>query len=942
MTIGEDGTLGYVENGPGGRTETGVVADSLDLAWAAQFARRMAPLRLVSGGVSTRQADSSRLVELLEGWVPDSTWAPLGTVDALGVRRNELLAGPIGVADTGEILTLDLKEAAYDGLGPHGILVGATGTGKSELLRSLCASLAWRHDPSLLNLLLVDFKGGAAFAELGDLPHCAGLVTNLADQTAPISRVSQALTGELTHRQELLRSAGNLSSISEYQQARTTNPALPNLPYLAVVVDEFGELLAVAPDFLDTFIAIGRLGRSLGIHLLLATQRLDEGRIQGLEPHLRYRLCLRTNTAAESRSVLGSTAAYELPSFPGLGLLQVDGGLRPFKAAIVSLPGNDASIDGSPSERLFRPLSLSLPERRATTPANALPTENTTASPTDLQTLVGRCQTMSNYRAAPVWLDPLPSAITLGRLEQIYRDGTSAGTWDIPLGLVDLPAERSYALLSWDLASSGGNLGIAGGPRSGKTAVLRSAVIALAQQHRPDQVHIYLLDLAGSGMFDLAGLPHVGAVIGRQPEAAQALLNELNAVVAERVAAQSSAGDDDRARIFLVIDGAGTLRQTMPDIETAVTDLAITGLAQGVHVAVATNRWFDLRPQLIDALGTRLELHLGDPADSMLNRAVAAAIPPNTPGRGLTHTGHQFQAALTDLADKPSAVATPDAALAAAVASVRAHAGPLHAPTITSLPLHVTGSQLVDLAAKAGSAPPDPGNGFVLGMSETRARPAQLDLTTRGVNLVIYGDAGSGRTTLIRRIASYLADRHDLDIYLIDPRRTSIDLAAIATGYAPTVAAVEKLAVDISSELANRRPPSDLTLDQLRAGHWWSGHDVFVIVDDYDLAAGGSTSNPLAPLGEFLSESADLGFHVVIARHVTGSTRSAYEPFSQRLKECTPVTLILSGPSEEGPLASGITARPRPPGRGVLVTTDIATTIQLIRLSSAQAAAAPG
>lgn len=926
VTVANDGTSQYLEAGPGGRVETGVVADRLDQAWVAQFARRMAPLRLVSGGVSTEAADSSRLLELLGAEASTADPLALTVAGSLDGRAAELLAGPVGVTDNGDILTLDLKEAAKGGLGPHGILVGATGSGKSELLRSLCASLAWRHHPNLLNLLLVDYKGGAAFAELGRLPHCAGLVTNLADQTGLIDRVAQALTGELTRRQELLRGAGNLDSITDYHHARTANPALPGLPYLLVVIDEFGELLAAEPDFLDTFVAIGRLGRSLGIHLLLATQRLDEGRIHGLEPHLRYRMCLRTNTAAESRSVLGTTAAFDLPSFPGLGLLQVDADLRPFKAAIASLPHRETTAETDPgADEVCRVLSLT-PSVLEPVPGphlSAAPLRE--EGPSELQVLVGQCQAATDRQAEPVWLDPLPPALTLGSLPAPDRDG-----WQVPLGLVDLPATRDQTPLLWELTGAGGNLGVAGAPRSGKTSLLTTTVLALTARHRPDQLQIYILDLAGAGLSDLSALPHVGAIVGRQPEAAQGLVSELRAVVAERVAGRTittgtTALDD--ARIVLVIDGAGALRQTLPEVEAAITDLAVTGLAHQVHVAVAANRWFDLRPQLVDALGTRLELRLGDPADSMLPRATAMTVPVDMPGRGLTRTGHVFHAALPDLAAQTGTM-TADAALGVAIGHATEQAEGLHAPAVTSLPLHVTETELADLATRAGSPAPDPADGFVLGMSETRARPAQIVLTAPGTNLVIYGDPGSGRTTLVRRLTAHLAERPDLDVYLIDPRRASIDLAASVTGYAPSIPAAEKLCSDIAAVLAGRQPPDDLSIQALQAGHWWQGPDIAVVVDDYDLVAGGIT-NPFAPLGDPLTQSGDLGFHLILARRVTGSSRTAFEVFSQRLKEITPATVILSGPSEEGPLAGGITAKPRPPGRGILVTEGTAVTIQL-------------
>ncbi len=231
---------------------------------------------------------------------------------------------PIGVGDDGSPVLLDLKEAARSGMGPHGLVVGATGSGKSELLRTLALGLTLTHAPEDLSLVLVDFKGGATFAGMSSLPHVSASITNLADDLTLVDRMQDALSGELVRRQELLRDAGGLASVDDYARARASGAALSPLPSLLIVVDEFAELLSARPEFVDLFVAIGRLGRSLGLHLLLASQRLEEGRLRGLESHLSYRICLRTFSAQESRAVLGVPDAYELPSTPGLGYLKTD------------------------------------------------------------------------------------------------------------------------------------------------------------------------------------------------------------------------------------------------------------------------------------------------------------------------------------------------------------------------------------------------------------------------------------------------------------------------------------------------------------------------------------------------------------------------------------------------------------------------------------------
>jgi len=317
-----------------------------------------------------------------------------GLTDLLGVRNISTLdprtAWPtrqprdrfrvaIGVAATGQAVELDLKEAARGGMGPHGLVVGATGSGKSELLRTLVLGLAMTHPPESLNFVLVDFKGGATFTRLDALPHTSAVITNLSDELTMVDRMRDAISGEMHRRMELLRGAGHFASLQDYETARTTTGLigragpLPEIPTLLIVVDEFSELLSAKPDFLDLFITIGRVGRSLGVHLLLASQRLEEGRLRGLDTYLSYRIGLKTFSGAESRLVLGVPDAFELPTAPGNGYLKFDtGSLLRFKAAYVSGPVRGQAPSGDRRRWLdAEPFRLTLPSGPASSPATA-------------------------------------------------------------------------------------------------------------------------------------------------------------------------------------------------------------------------------------------------------------------------------------------------------------------------------------------------------------------------------------------------------------------------------------------------------------------------------------------------------------------------------------------------------------------------------------------
>ncbi|MBO0884011.1 MAG: type VII secretion protein EccCa, partial [Mycobacterium sp.] len=442
--------------------------------------------------------------------------------------HGDRLRVPIGTTLAGAPLELDIKEAAEKGIGPHGLCVGATGSGKSEFLRTVALGMIACHSPETLNLVLVDFKGGATFLGLARAPHVAAVITNLSDKAPLVARMRDALTGEMNRRQELLCTAGNFDSIAAYDSARRTGVQLAPMPALFVIVDEFSELLTQHPDFAEVFVAIGRLGRSLGMHLLLASQRLDEGRLRGLESHLSYRVCLKTLSANESRIVLGTSHAYELPRTPGAGYLRAGTHeLIRFQTAYVSarwpskigFPAATSSSGGCgdtpPPVRLFT-AGPTGPVR-----FDSEVGVDTMARRTVLQVVV---EQVSGHGppAHEVWLPPLGAAPALDTLlhdapstDKHTVAGKSTAAVIACIGIVDRPFEQCRTPLTVDLSGAGGNVAVVGAPQSGKSTALRTLVTALAVTHDPNQVQFYCLDFGGGALASLQSWPHVGAVAGR-------------------------------------------------------------------------------------------------------------------------------------------------------------------------------------------------------------------------------------------------------------------------------------------------------------------------------------------------------------------------------------------------------------------------------------------
>jgi S-DNA-T family DNA segregation ATPase FtsK/SpoIIIE len=935
-----------------GASPTNVTADNVSRPLGELVARKLAPLTL-NDEEDRRLARTVSFTETLIG--PSGLEGDL-TARWLPYDSERLLRVPLGTDGDGQIVVLDLKESAQGGSGPHGLIVGATGSGKSELLRTLVTGLALAHSPELLSFVMVDFKGGATFAQLTELPHVGGMITNLADDAALIERVQAALVGEQQRRQELLRGAGNLDSIREYHirhaagSTNTDGSPMEPMPYLMIIIDEFAELLSQVPEFVDLFVQIGRVGRSLGMHLLLATQKLEEGRLRGLDSHLSYRICLRTFSAQESRTVIGTTDAYTLPPIPGSAYLKVDERIyQRLRVAHVSAPYV------SPTDRAANagtattgPLLLELRDGPKTEDevdesdgisAMAGPGERT-----QLNIIVDRLRT-----AAPpsrqVWLPPLPPAVSLdlllGPAATEPGRGFQSTMWQfngslkVGLGVVDLPLQQLQQPLIVDFAGPHGHLAVVGAPRSGRSTVLRTLMMSTMLTHTPDEAQFYCVDLGGETLHTFAAAPHVSGVAGRMDlERVVRLLSDVRSVIGAREHLFRELGVDSiaefRARreagllpagvraadIFLLVDNWGSLRSEVDPAEPLVTDIAVRGLGVGVHVVLTTNRWMEIRPALRDSIGTRMELAIIDPSDSDVNRRMSKVMPKDIPGRALIPPGAFAHIVLPRLDGQDT-----DESLRTAqdevIGRLAAEWSGAPAPAVRMLPERLT---VRDLAPVPDRSPDE----VAIGIGEPELQTVTIDLTRNDQHLLMLGDTGSGKTELLRTWMTGLTRQRsawEVRIVLIDYRRSLLGVVPEdhLGAYGADANSARVYAQQVAEKLRERMPPPDVTPRQLKARDWWQGPDIYVVADDYDLVGGGQQA-PLMPLLEFVPHARDIGLHLVLARRVAGMTRAQMtDTLLTRVRELGCTGIVLSGDPREGHVMGAERAAQRPPGRGVLV-----------------------
>jgi S-DNA-T family DNA segregation ATPase FtsK/SpoIIIE len=915
-------------------------------AWQSEaLARQLAPYRISAGGDDEPLLSNLDFTDLMgvgdAGSVDVSrTWRPRA--------QHEKLRVPIGVGANGELVHLDIKEAALEGMGPHGLCVGATGSGKSELLRTLVLGLALTHSSETLNFVLADFKGGATFAGMADMPHTSAVITNLEGELTLVDRMRDAIEGELNRRQELLRSAGNYANINEYERARAAGAALDPLPSLVLIIDEFSELLTAKPDFIDMFIQIGRIGRSLGVHLLLASQRLEEGKLRGLDTFLSYRIGLRTFSAAESRVAIGVPDAYHLPPVPGVGYLKFGTDVMDrFKAAYVSgpyrAPGQQRAagrVSGA------QPVLFTAAEVPVLEPlveeVEPEPQLDDSLVDTVLDVIVHR-MVGQGPAAHQVWLPPLEEAPSMDQLMPPLQATPERGLTSpefgalgrlvVPVGIVDRPRDQRRDVLYQDYSGAAGHGLVVGGGRSGKSTMIRTMVAGFALTHTPVEAQFYLMDFGGGGFQSLQDLPHVGGVAGRlDGDKVRRMVSEVHGVLNRREELFRATGidsigtyrtrraagqlpDEQFGDVFLMIDGWLTFKQEFEPLEPVIHDIAQRGLGYGVHVVITAARYAEVRPALKDALQNRTELRLGDPLESELDRRVAQNVPVGAPGRGMTADKLHFLSGLPRI-DGSSEIGDLVSGVAGLVEAVNAAWSGPRAPQVRMLPSVLDGNSL-----PKGFEHPDRGVAF--GLDEVEMAPVFVNFETDPL-FIVFGESESGKSALLRMLIKQITERYTADqagIVIGDYRRALLGTVPpeYLVEYAAAQPAMTAIVDMLRGACARRLPGPDVTAEQLRNRSWYSGKDMFVIVDDYELVATAS-GNPMAPLAEFLPFARDIGLRVIIARNAGGAGRSLYEPLMQRMRELGGQGVLLSGNKDEGALLG--TAKPLqlPPGRALYVS----------------------
>ncbi|WP_157074608.1 FtsK/SpoIIIE domain-containing protein [Janibacter corallicola] len=843
--------------------------DGVGAGWAHRLVDALLPLRdatpsAAGGALPT----STRLLDLI-GVDPDDVGAvrrqwssrPRAPVD---------LAVPVG-AGGDEVVGIDLRRD-----GPHALVAGTTGAGKSEFLQTWVASLALHLTPEEISFVLVDYKGGAAFADCTDLPHTVGVLTDL-DETQT-RRALTSLDAELTRREHLLAASG-AADVDAHEG--------PPLPRLMIVVDEFRVLAEEQPEALGHLMRIATVGRSLGVHLVLATQRPGGIVSADIRANVNLRIALRVRDRADSEDVIGSRDAVTLPEdAPGRALARTGGGpARAFQT------GRVAGRAGS-REQGLRVRDVGRPWPPAPDPADAGPSDLHRLAVT-LTKAAAELGTATPHRP---WLPPLPHVLAHGDIP-----GHAADEGGAPFGIRDRPAEQRQVPLRWSPAE--GSWMVIGGPGTGRTTTLAAVVGAAAGAFPPERVHVQVLGDGSAGLARLAGLPHVGSIIdGSDPPVLRRFLDRLEEEVRLRRGAAREAGhptleawweaweqgttaSPPPPHLLVAVDGWGRLRPTGTVDPVEPTDrleaVAREGTAVGVRLLLTGGREL-LGGRIGSLVPNRLVLHLADRGDAALVGLTRDDLTgPPIPGRGRVMPGGDLvQVALPDPVDPPAAVP--------ASTAPSEEGGSANLPwTVTPLPERVAAGAL---------APPSPGR-IPVGVGGCGGETLCWQ-TSRQRRLLVCGPPGSGRSSALAVLAQGLGG-------------VGVPVALVTEDHpAAGTAGLHVLA-----------PHDREQLLELRRGH----PELAVLVDDLDRLED-------APVSDVLREvvrrvDADRG--VVVGSSSPLAATSVRGLVAEVARGRSGLLLQPSNRSDGDPFGMRLPPLPRFPGRGHLVLGGSAREVQV-------------
>lgn len=616
------------------------------------YAKKMSPIVIEDTVSDANLTNSISLFDLYN--IKNINQINLNTYWSNG-RVDKSMAVPLGVKLGDDQIVLDLHEKFH---GPHGLVAGTTGSGKSEILQSYIASMGINFHPHDVAFIIIDFKGGGMANQFKNLPHLIGTITNIDGNQ--INRTLKSIEAELRRRQRLF-SQFEVNHIDGYMRLYKANKDnMEPLPHLIIIADEFAELKSEQPEFMAKLISAARIGRSLGVHLILATQKPAGVVDDQIWSNSKFKLCLKVQTKEDSREMIKTDVAADIVQ-PGRAYLQV-GNNEIFELFQSAWSGAKVYDEDDVNEKDFEINLVDLIGNRSKLYSTKDMRQSNDAS-TELDVVVdyinNYCQENKIQKVKGLWLPPLKSHITSKELNEQYK--VDNRSWIKPLiGVYDNPDEQSQETIYFNIAEEG-NVAIIGSSGSGKTTMLQTIVFNTCQNHDADDVNIYMLDFGGRTLKLLENMPQVSGVI--VPEEEEKLATFLKIIKREidlrkekfseygvnSLLAYREASLEKLPHIIIAVDNFGAFNEYYENEVDIINFISREGKNLGITLVLTANQASNINYRLSANMGIKVTLRCNDKSEYSNVIDGCRMEPENVEGRGLIKidkTVYEFQTAL--------------------------------------------------------------------------------------------------------------------------------------------------------------------------------------------------------------------------------------------------------------------------------------------------------
>ncbi|MCR4609914.1 MAG: type VII secretion protein EssC [Eubacterium sp.] len=765
------------------------------------FVRKMAALEL-EGGSSANSLPSS--ITFLEGF-------GVKTIEELRIKErwennhvSDTLSAQIGVLPTGKTYSLDIHYKAH---GAHGLIAGTTGSGKSELLRTWILSMAVNYHPHEVNFVIIDYKGGGMANKLETLPHLVGKITNIDTN---ISRSLVSLKREAKRRMIMLEKLPGIDDVDQYMQLYYSGKVSVPMPHLIIVSDEFAELKKEEPEFLKELSSLARVGRSVGIHLVLATQRPSGVVDDQIDSNSRFRICMKVNSVQDSKEMIKRPDAAGITQ-RGRAYIRI--GEDEEFSLIQTYWSGAAYSEGKtdPYPDLVRIVDVTGERIQRSGNAGGNKSETGTDQLTAIvDSIADMAERNGIERLTGPWMPPLPEMLSIQSLGiQPRFNGKEwlgeAERFTVPVGLFDRPALQEQDVQYLDFTQTP-HYAVYGAPLSGKTTLLKTIVLGLGLLYSPDEVNIDILDFGGGSLSVFEDMPHVTNVIREgEDDRIKKLMEWMdkeiqtrkNCFRKEKVSnfSQYFSKKKNMPALFLVIDNQLRLSSLVDNADRFLADLSMTGPDCGIHIIFTSNNANKTSMNIQANIGGNIALHMADKNDY---RSVVSEFPegcglPKNPGRGIIRDSSvaEFQTAV--YADEESSASVD--LTEALVKQMSKCACVNRTDQSSEADVNISYEEMAEYYGSASMVP--------VGMDTDTHQPVYADLSRKHSLLISSADQKTG-TAFITALSHLLLTKRENRLYILDGRGELEQLKSKATAYASDEQQYERVVNAVAKELERR------------------------------------------------------------------------------------------------------------------------------------------